>query len=325
MSQPPNSQPPLPPEPESQTTTSRRVSPMQTQAKSFPSVLKKQTVKLLRGTSQVLEGVATKLETESPAGTTEPSWWRNVLAKIRSLLPENLSSKFSDTALTSIIAGIAVILIWTTSSLLFGKPSEVATAPIAPEQPPEIATPTLQPVPTPTISISPKPEQKPEVAIAPDSEPEQPPEIATAPDSEPISTPTIPTPPELSAPAQPEPVEETPLLQPEPEPTPTPVVELTPEQTLIAAIENRVAEVSNGFADGLIESIQANFEGSSLTVKVGNDWYNFKSSEQDKLATQMLERARELDFSRLEITNTQGKLLARSPVVGKDMIILKRG
>ena len=325
MSQPPNSQPPLPPEPESQTTTSRRVSPMQTQAKSFPSVLKKQTVKLLRGTIWVLEGVATKLETESPAGTTEPSWWRNVLAKIRSLLPENLSSKFSDTALTSIIAGIAVILIWTTSSLLFGKPSEVATAPIAPEQPPEIATPTLQPVPTPTISISPKPEQKPEVAIAPDSEPEQPPEIATAPDSEPISTPTIPTPPELSAPAQPEPVEETPLPQPKPEPTPTPVVELTPEQTLIAAIENRVAEVSNGFADGLIESIQANFEGSSLTVKVGNDWYNFKSSEQDKLAAQMLERARELDFNRLEITDTQGKLLARSPVVGKDMIILKRG
>lgn len=313
MSQPPNSQPPLPPEPESQNSvTSRRVSQMQTQANSFPSVLKKQTVKLLRGTIRVLEGVATKLETESPAGTTEPSWWSNVLAKIRSLLPENLSSKFSDTALTSIIAGMAVILIWTTSSLLFGKPSKLATAPTpAPEQPPEIATAPMEPVPTPTISISP--------------EPEQPPEIATAPDSEPIPTPTIPTPPELSAPAQPEPVEETPLPQPEPEPTPTPVVELTPEQTLIAAIENRVAEVSNGFADGLIESIQANFEGSSLTVKVGKDWYNFKSSAQDKLAAQMLERAKELDFSRLEITDTQGNLLARSPVVGKDMIILKRG
>lgn len=303
MSQPPNSQPPLPPEPESQNsvTQSRRVSPMQTQANSFPSVLKKQTVKLLRGTIRVLEGVATKLETESPAATTEPSWWSTILGKIRSLLPENLSSKFSDTALTSIIAGIAVILVWTTSSLLSGKPSEVATAP------------------TPT------PEQQPEVATAPDSEPEQPPETATAPDSEPVPTPTIPTPPELSAPAQPEPVEETPLPEPEPEPTPTPVVELTPEQTLIAAIENRVAEVNNGFADGLIESIQANFEGSSLTVKVGNDWYNFKSSEQDNLAAQMLERARELDFSRLEITDTQGKLLARSPVVGKDMIILKRG
>ena len=290
-------------------------------------MLKKQTVKLLRGTIRVLEGVATKLETESPSGTTKPSWWSNVLAKIRSLLPENLSSKFSDTALTSIIAGIAVILVWTTSSLLSGKPSEVATAPTpTPEQQPEVATaPTPEPAPTPTISISPEPEQQPEVATAPDSEPEQPPEIATAPELEPIPIPTIPTPPELSAPTQPEPVEETPLPEPEPEPTPTPVVELTPEQTLIAAIENRVAEVNNGFADGLIESIQANFEGSSLTVKVGNDWYNFKSSEQDNLAAQMLERARELDFSRLEITDTQGKLLARSPVVGKDMIILKRG
>ena len=328
MSQPPNSQPPLPPEPESQnSTTSRRVSPMQTQANSFPSVLKKQTVKLLRGTIRVLEGVATKLETDSPVGNTEPSWWSTVLAKIRSLLPENLSSKFSDTALTSIIAGIAVILVWTTSSLLAGKPSEIATAPTpAPEQQPEVATaPTPEPVQSPTISISPEPEQQPEVATAPDSESEQSPEIATAPTPEPVPTPTIPTPPELSAPAQPEPVEETPLPEPEPEPTPTPVVELTPEQSLIAAIENRVAEVSNGFADGLIESIQANFEGSSLTVKLGNGWYNFKSSEQDKLAAQMLERARELDFSRLEITDTQGKLLARSPVVGKDMIILKRG
>jgi hypothetical protein len=298
---------------------------MQTQANSFPSVLKKQTVKLLRGTIRLLEGVATKLETDSPVGNTEPSWWSTVLAKIRSLLPQNLSSKFSDTALTSIIAGIAVILVWTTSSLLAGKPSEVATAPtVAPEQQPEVATaPTAEPVQSPTISISPEPEQQPEVATAPDSEPEQPPEIATAPTAEPVPTPTIPTPPELSAPAQPEPVEETPL--PEPEPDLTPVVELTPEQTLIAAIENRVAEVSNGFADGLIESIQVNFEGSSLTVKLGNGWYNFKSSEQDKLAAQMLERARELDFSRLEITDTQGKLLARSPIVGKDMIILKRG
>lgn len=298
---------------------------MQTQANSFPSVLKKQTVKLLRGTIRLLEGVATKLETDSPVGTTEPSWWSTVLGKIRSLLPENLSSKFSDTALTSIIAGIAVILIWTTSSLLSGKPSQVATAPTpALEQAPEVATAPMEPAPTPTISISPEPEQQPEVATAPDSEPEQPPEIATATDSEPVPTPTIPTPPELSAPAQPEPVEETPLPEPEPEPTPTPIVELTPEQTLIAAIENRVAEVSNGFADGLIQKIQANFEGSSLTVKLGNDWYNFKSSEQDKLAAQMLERARRLDFSRLEITDTQGKLLARSPVVGKDMIILKR-
>jgi hypothetical protein len=102
-------------------------------------------------------------------------------------------------------------------------------------------------------------------------------------------------------------------------------VELTPEQTLIAAIENQVAEISDRFADGLIQSIQVNFEGSSLTIKVGDNWYSLTPSQQDKLAARMLEESRGLDFSRLEITDPQGTLLARSPVVGKDMVILKRG
>ena len=293
--QPPNSQPPFP-EPESQTvTSSKRVTqPAQTQASSS-SVLKTQTVKLLRGTIRVLEGAVTKLETEPPPGSTQPNWWSAVLGKIRSLLPENLSSKLSDTALTGIFAGIAVILVWTTSSLLFGKPPEVATVPSPTPETPEIATtPSPTPESTPTIPTSVE---------------------------EPVPTPTIPTPPELSAPAEPEPVEETPL--PQPEPTSAPIVELTPEQTLIAAIEDRISQISND-ANGLIQKIQVNFEASSLTVKIGSDWYNLKPAEQDKLAAQMLEKSKELDFSRLEITDPQGTLLARSPVVGKDMIILNR-
>lgn len=307
--QPPNSQPPFS-EPESQnskTPSGRVTQPAQTQANSFSSVLKTQTVKFLRGTIRVLEGAVTKLETP-PTSTTQPSWWSAVLGKIRSLLPENLSSKFSDTALTSIIAGIAVILVWTTSSVLFGKPPEVATIPPTLENPPEVAT------------VPPTSENPPEVATAFSPEPESNPTIPT-PSDEPEPIPNIPTPPELTAPAQPEPVEET---LPQLEPTPTPVVELTPEQTLIAAIEDRISQISND-ANGLIQSIQVNFEGSSLTVKIGSDWYKLKPSEQDNLAAKMLERSRELDFSRLEITDSQGTLLARSPVVGKDMIILNRG
>lgn len=291
----PNSQPPLP-EPESQNsaTPTEQVS-TQTQGNTFSSVLKTQTIKFLRGTIGVLEKVVVKLEAQ-PGQTTQPNWfdklliaWSGILAKIRSLLPQNLSS-LSDTALTSIIASISVILVWTTSSVLSGKPSDVvATAP------PDIVS-------TPTIVTAPEPESTPS------------PTIVTAPEPEP--TPTIPTPPELTAPAQPQPVEVT----PEPEPT----VELTPEQTLIAGIENQVALVSDRFANGLIQSIQANFEGSSLKLKVTNDWYNLKPSEQDKLATQMLERSKELDFTRLEITDSQGTLLARSPVVGEDMVIFRR-
>ncbi|MBW4637009.1 MAG: hypothetical protein KME05_02040 [Gloeocapsa sp. UFS-A4-WI-NPMV-4B04] len=268
-------QPPSSPKP--------RGNPQETQT---PQVLKAQSIKGLRGTIRVLEGVVAKLEAE-PAPGTAPSFldqilngWDAVLKKIRSFLPENLSA-LSNTALTGIIAGIAVILIWTTSVLLPGKP--------------------------------------------------QPAVVANVPDSELAPTPTITPPPELAAPTEPEPIEVAPspvevIPSPEPKPelSPAPPVQLTPEQNLIASIQNQVSGISDRYADGLIQSIQANFEGSSLTVKVGDDWYNLKQSQQDKLAEKMLERSRELDFTHLEITDPQGKILARSPVVGNEMVILKR-
>lgn len=288
MSQePPKSQPPLSPEPEvgqSETTVEKGTQTPQKTSNRAQSVLKTQSIKALRGTIGALEGLVVKLETEPPAGTLlpdgetrQPSFldklqvgWNAALGKIRSLLPENLNQKLSDTALTGVIAGIAVILVWTTSALLPGKP----------------------------------------------------PEVANVPSSDPVPLANITTPPELTAPAEPQPIEVTPL--PEPVPTPTPTLELTPEQNLIASIENQVAEITDSYADGLIQSIQANFQGSRLTIKVGGDWYNLQQSQQDKLAARMLERARQLDFSQLEITDPQGKLLARSPMVGKDMVILKR-
>lgn len=320
MSQePPNSQPPSSPKPKAQQQVT------QPQGNSFQAVLKAQTLQFLRGTIRLLEGIVVKLEA-APTTTTTPSWlvqlqgrWSAVLTKIRSFLPENLSAKFSDTALTGIIAGISVILIWTTSTLLSG-PSEVATAPSEPEQPSKVVALPSPPEQLPEVvtAPSPEPEQLPEVVTVPSPEPEQLPEVATVPSPEPVPTPGIPTPPELTAPAQPQPVEVIPLSEP------TPVVELTPEQTLLAAIEKQVTEISDRFADGLIQSIQVNFEGSSLTLKVDDNWYTLQSSQQDNLAARMLERAKELDFSRLDITDAKGTLVARSPVIGKDMVILRR-
>jgi ABC-type molybdenum transport system ATPase subunit/photorepair protein PhrA len=52
--------------------------------------------------------------------------------------------------------------------------------------------------------------------------------------------------------------------------------------------------------------------------------YELSGDRQNKLADEMLKRAQELDFSKLEITDIQGTLLARSPVVGPNMIILQR-
>lgn len=136
----------------------------------------------------------------------------------------------------------------------------------------------------------------------------KPPEVATVPPA------LEPAPPELVAPAEPEPVE----TLPEPEPI------LTPEQRLIASIQEQVAEVTADYAEGLIKSIQADFEGSVLAVRIGDEWYNLPESKQNKLATDMLKRSKELDFSKLDIVDLQGKSVARSPVIGSDMIILRR-
>jgi hypothetical protein len=277
----PNPQPPRN-KPERQPTSPRR----RTQMQPF---WKAQTIKLLRGTIGALEGAVQKLETEPAPGTKEtPGFWGGILGKIRSLLPENLSAKLSDTALTGIIAAISVILIWTTSTLLTNKPTEVATVPPTEEAP----SPTIT---TPPAEIIPEPQ--PPVEITPPSAEIPPPEPEPTPEPEPEPTPT---------------------------PTPTPILELTPEQQLIAAIENQVGEISDRFASGLIKSIQANFSTSNLTVKISDDWYTLKQSEQDKLAADILQRSKELDFSHLEITDSQDELVARNPVVGTEMVIFKR-
>ncbi|MGB3207111.1 MAG: hypothetical protein WBB28_19160 [Crinalium sp.] len=124
----------------------------------------------------------------------------------------------------------------------------------------------------------------------------------------------IQTPPELKAPNKPEPVE---VVSPKP-----PV--LTPEQNLIASIQNQVTGITNQYADGLIQSLEVNFPKSLLIIKVSSDWYDIKPGKQDKLADEMLSRSAEMDFSKLEITDTKGNIVARSPVVGTHMVILKR-
>ena len=261
-----------------------------------PSALQAQSVKLLRGIIQVSENAIARIESSPPVDSANnfaqvQQFWSAILAPIRFLLPRRLSAKLSDLGLTGIIAGLLAVIIGSTT--LFSSP------------PPQVAI--IPPEPVPVVTT---PEPEPTITNPPEL-------IAPAEESKP--TEVIPT-PEIEVTPTPE-IEVTPIPE---EVEPTPKVELTPEQSLIASIQEQITQEGDSISDGLIQSVQANFAGSSLVIQVKDDWFSLGQSEQDKLAQKLLNQAQQLDFTHLEITDLQKTLLARSPVVGTNMIIFKR-
>jgi hypothetical protein len=260
-------------------------------------------IQVLRGTIGVLETTVVKLETETPADTQKKthflSRWDGFLRTFRLFLPSNISNNVSDTVLTGIFAVIFVVTIGISTFMFIPKSAEVATVPPVEEVIPPKSV--IEP------EIIPKSVIEPEAIPTPVVEPE-----------------AIPT-PVVEPEAIPTPVIET-------EPTPIPVIELTPEQALLAAIENQFSEISisvkntkdKNIVSQLIKPLQANFRTSDLTVKISDIWYNLEKSQQDKLAAEILQRSQELNFIHLEVVDSQKKIIARSPVVGNEMIIFNR-
>ncbi|MEM8780983.1 MAG: hypothetical protein AAGF26_19420 [Cyanobacteria bacterium P01_G01_bin.49] len=124
----------------------------------------------------------------------------------------------------------------------------------------------------------------------------------------------VETPFQLESPESPQPVKI----------APPPLPKLTPEQSLITAIQQEVTDLTNQYPTGLIGTIEADFSGSRLIVTMGEQWYELPQRRQDTLANTILNRAQKLDFRKLEMLDNQGTLIARSPVVGDQIIILQR-
>ncbi len=272
-------------------------------------------IRFLRGTISLLNLVIISIE---QPGTEEDSLGRTysqvsgqVLGKVRSFLPAAVGEKLPDWGLSGAIAFLAVLVFWTTGSLLFPSskpaaiPSRVAILPspeplVAPDVP-SLAPPKVPPVVTPIPESSPIPQVTPKetpVAATPNAIAEPVPEVTPTPISTPI-----------------------PDLAPEPVPAATP--SLTPEQVLIATIQEQVTEILPKDAE-IITAIKPNFSGSLLKIIVSQDWYDLSSEKQDQVAAKVEERSQDLDFRQLLITDTTGHLIARKAVVGRGMIIFRR-
>ncbi|MBW4658107.1 MAG: hypothetical protein KME15_05500 [Drouetiella hepatica Uher 2000/2452] len=91
----------------------------------------------------------------------------------------------------------------------------------------------------------------------------------------------------------------------------------------LTKIQDQLAEITASYAEGLVESVQVD-RHSRLKVTVGDAWYALEPGQQDKLANEVLKRSYKLKFDQLELTDPEGVLLARSPVVGSGILMLER-
>jgi hypothetical protein len=254
-------------------------------------------IRVLRGTIVTLETAVVKLETEA-TNTSQPSpqFWQQFLRKFRLFLPSSWANNISDTLLTAVLAIIAVGILGTVFIIYTANSDKVvAVQPIVQVSP-------LQPVPTNL------------------------PQPVTSPAEIPLG---LPIPNIIEAAPTSTPTE---LVIIEPEATPAPIVVLTPEQTLIAAVEKQIGQIKilpgrqkEGLrsAAELIKSVAPNFRSSALTIKITDDWNALAEIQQKQLATDILKLSQELNFIHLEIIDSQGKLIARSPVVGKEVLIFR--
>ncbi|MBI4779972.1 MAG: hypothetical protein HY785_01475 [Oscillatoriophycideae cyanobacterium NC_groundwater_1537_Pr4_S-0.65um_50_18] len=88
-------------------------------------------------------------------------------------------------------------------------------------------------------------------------------------------------------------------------------------------IQDQLAEIAMPYSEGLVESVRAT-RHNRLKVTLSNAWYALEPDQQDKLANEVLKRSQKLKFNQLELTNAEGVLLARSPVVGSGVLMLER-
>ncbi len=101
-------------------------------------------------------------------------------------------------------------------------------------------------------------------------------------------------------------------------------VPLTNEQIAIAKIQTQVSEVANQYGEALLGSVQTNFKRGRLIVALNDGWYQLEPNQQTQLVSDLQNRSRSLNFKKLLVADAKNNLIARSPVTGDQVIILRK-
>ena len=102
-----------------------------------------------------------------------------------------------------------------------------------------------------------------------------------------------------------------------------PELTFTPEQNFVAALQTKIANLTEDERTDFIDLIEVNLTKNSVLVKVNDNWYELNESSQNKIGNAILERSRQLKFEQLRFQDATGTLVARNPVVGNNIIIVE--
>ena len=101
-------------------------------------------------------------------------------------------------------------------------------------------------------------------------------------------------------------------------------VPLTSEQIAIAKIQTQVSEVANQYGESLLGSVQTNFKRGRLIVALNDGWYKLEPSQQTQLVNDLQMRSQSLNFKKLFVADAENHLIARTPVTGNEVVILRQ-
>jgi hypothetical protein len=108
-----------------------------------------------------------------------------------------------------------------------------------------------------------------------------------------------------------------------PTPIDSPAI-VSPEQVFIEALETQISEITSQYPDDLVQTLNVDTASDRLLVRLNPVWYTLNDDRQNSLTDRMWLQAQSNHFTKLEIQDSQGVSIARSPVVGKHPIILQR-
>ncbi|WP_204141015.1 hypothetical protein [Halomicronema sp. CCY15110] len=92
----------------------------------------------------------------------------------------------------------------------------------------------------------------------------------------------------------------------------------------IAKIQSQLTDSSILNAQRVVDSVQADFQRNQLTLILNGDWYRLSDYDQTQLTQALMQQSQDLEFEEIQCLTPAGELLARSPVVGSNMVILQR-